>query len=546
MSVVGDTDLAPGPAASGVPMGMGADATMSGRPPVTSGDWRSETYGSFWIDQTEFALPVEVIQEVVNEPEGYTPVPLSPPHMIGVFYLRGTVVPVVDLRILLGYPPLEDAQRRKVAIIENGTLSLGLLFDDTGGVIYGESANRVTFEADEDGEKDVVVEGMLKLDNGQRMVQLLDPYRILDIEKVPRVAKVGGDTEAKSNLGKRRNCIAFQIGRTFCALDLKHVQEIMDVPKIHDSPFVGGHILGNIDLRGHTVPVIEFRGVLEGNAPFKFTQEQLAQRKLLVLSLPEGQLALLVYSVDSIVSYFERDILPFSRIPIPRQELVQGCLVQDDEEIVILFDYEKLAKDKDLVYAASSCREIFPKEVDEDKTTEKAKKKMRGMRNFIVFSVGNRFALDVEYVSEVINRPETLLTPPFALHYVDGLYNLRGELVPLINPRALYGLDEAGESAKVLIFHSEGKKFGLLVDSVDEMVRASEDSFMPPPTFKDDGAQQTISEDVEGCLNAAKESVGLDPVLILNISALLKRCVKPADGKAERVYSKVADRDCGS
>ena len=47
---------------------------------------KQSVFGSFWIETTEFALPVEVVQEVVNEPEQLTSVPLSPPHVLGLFY----------------------------------------------------------------------------------------------------------------------------------------------------------------------------------------------------------------------------------------------------------------------------------------------------------------------------------------------------------------------------------------------------------------------------------------------------------------------------
>jgi len=491
-------------------------------------DSRSEIYGSFWINKTEFALPVRVVQEVVNEPEGYAPVPLSPPHMLGIFYLRGAVIPVIDLRVLLGFSEPENKGRRKVAIVEHGDLCIGLLFDDTGGVIYGDGTSRVMFEANSEGNNDVVIEGMLKLDDGARAVQLLDPYRLLKIQHIPRVAKAACDLEAKSNLGRRQNCIAFQIGHTHCAIELKHVQEIMDVPEILESPLAHGHILGNIDLRGHTVPVVDFRGVLEEKEPFKFLPETLSHRKLVVLCFPAGQIALLVYSVDSIVSYFESDVLPFGRVPIPRRDMIKGCLIREEEEIVILFDFERLQKDPDLVRAAQSCREIFPPEVEIDNPKDTvAAEKSAGRRNFIIFSVGERFALDVAYVSEVLNRPTNLLTPPFALRFVDGVYSLRGELVPLINVRKLYGLPEKEEAAaKVLIFQAEGGKYGLLVDSIDEIMRTTGNNFLTAPSFKREASVKTISEDVVGCLNVPGDNMMTHPALVLNIPSLMARCLE--------------------
>ncbi|MEM8729336.1 MAG: chemotaxis protein CheW [Pseudomonadota bacterium] len=532
MKPLQDSAAPSGEAAAGVPPLTLADLQNVGAPqPVasersTKADHHTEIFGSFWIEDTEFAIPVDAVQEVVNEPGGYTPVPMSPPHMIGVFNLRGMIIPVMDLRILLTYGAPDPEKRRKIAIIENGELCLGLLFDDTGGVIYGDDTSLVEFQANDEGVKDVVVEGVLKLQNGARIVQLLDPYRILEIERLPRVENKRSDDEAKRNLGKRRNCISFQIGHTQCAIDLENVQEIMDVPALIESPLAHGHILGNVDIRGATVPVIEFRGILEAREPFKFTQDMLASRKLVILSLPEGQIALLVYSVDSIVAYFENDVLPFSQISIPRGEIIRGCLVKDLDQIVLLFDYQKLSRVPDLVSAAQSCREIFPPKKAKDRQSVAASSDSTHPRNYIVFSVGEKFALDLSYVREVIDRPKNLLTPPFSLKFVDGLYSLRGELIPLINLRKLYSLAHKPDcEGKVLVFQSDSGKFGMLVDSFDEIVRTTGDNFLSSPKLGQDTSSKAISEDVVGCLNVKEANIVTSTILVLDVPLLMRRCV---------------------
>ena len=62
-----------------------------------------------------------MIQEVVNEPKNYTAIPLAPPHILGLFNLREMVVPVIDLRDVLGLSRAQCTTKTgKVAIIENG------------------------------------------------------------------------------------------------------------------------------------------------------------------------------------------------------------------------------------------------------------------------------------------------------------------------------------------------------------------------------------------------------------------------------------------
>jgi hypothetical protein len=87
-----------------------------------------ELYGSFHLAGAELALPVAALQEVVNHPEALTPVPLAPPYLLGLFNLRGTLIPVVDLRQLLNLHAQSTSATRKVAIVETGGVRVGLQF----------------------------------------------------------------------------------------------------------------------------------------------------------------------------------------------------------------------------------------------------------------------------------------------------------------------------------------------------------------------------------------------------------------------------------
>lgn len=482
----------------------------------------ARVFGSFWIDDTEFALPVDVIQEMVAEPESFAPVPLSPPHLLGVFNLRDTIVPVVDLRILLNFPERGEDGQRKIAIIENGAHCIGLLFDDSGGVINSEGATRVEFMANEKGEKDVVVEGMMKLDDGKRMVQILDPFELLKLERMPRVAKA--KVQENSHLGERLNCISFQLGHTHCALDLRYVQEIMDVPEVMKSPLAHGHILGNIELRGRTMPIVDFRGMMGNEDPHPFSPEALRSRKLLILNLKEGPIGLVVFSIDSIMAYYAPDVMPFSNVSLPRHDIVAGCLMKENE-IVILLDHDSLLQDPALTEAAQSCQEIYPPQAVKTETEIKAEEGQRS--TYILFSVDIQLSMDISYVSEIIIRPDRLLQPPYALNFVDGILNLRGDLITLINPRVLYGLPPGdGVGSKVLIFRKDDKKYGMVVDSVDEIVNCDSKNVIDMPSITKDGDARIVSEDVSGCLQVPTRPPESDPVLVLDVGALVERCAE--------------------
>lgn len=489
------------------------------------------TYGSFWLNNTEFALRVGVIREVVNEPAAIAPMPLSPPFMVGLINLRGMIIPVIDLRQLLDFPPVPSGDR-KVAIIEDGEHCIGLMVDRTGEVLKVEERCRVDFRPRNGQIKDVVVEGLLKLRNGERIVQILDPIEILQLEKVPRGETKADDPDESSaaTRGRRYNCLSFQFGHTTCAIDLRHVREVMEAPEIMDSILVHDCFVGITNLRGAVIPVADFRKFMGDVADLKATRELPPKRKMLIVQTEGGPIGLLVYSIDSIIACFEDEVLQFTKLALPRADIVRGCLLGAENEIVMMLDYEVMKRDKILVDTARRCREVHPPEETPEAETENRSASAR--LTFIVFAFHKRFALDTSQVTEVIDYPDTLLQPPYAIEFVDGVVNLRGELISLINPRKLYGLPASPRDGdKVLIFRDEGNKYGILVDSVDEIVITTENNVYEMSALSHRETKMKVAEDICGCIQSPTRG----SVMILDTGALLQRCFSTAGGIAPGV-----------
>jgi len=485
-------------------------------------------YGSFWLDRTEFALRAGVIREVVNEPATISAMPLSPPFMLGLINLRGMIIPVVDLRQLLEFPA-GQATERKVAIVEDGDHRIGLMVDRTGEVLKVEERSRVDFRPRDGKIKDVVVEGLLKLECGERIVQILDPCEILGLDKVPRSEGFpdDGDPANAASRGQRFNCISFQFGHTTCAIDLRHVKEVMEAPEIMDSILVHDCFIGITNLRGSVIPVADFRKFMGDVSDFRASRESPPKRKMLIVQTDGGPIGLLVYSIDSIIACFQDEILEFTKLALPRADIVEGCLLGKDNEIIMLLDYEVMKRDRILVDTALRCREVHPPEEKTEVANERRSSSAR--LTFIVFAFEKRFALDTTQVNEVIDYPDTLLQPPYAIDFVDGVINLRGELISLINPRKLYGLSTAErEGEKVLIFRSEGSKYGILVDSIDEIVITAEDKVFEMTALSHQDTTMKIAEDVCGCIQSPTRGT----VMILDTGALLRRCFRNAGDKA--------------
>jgi purine-binding chemotaxis protein CheW len=89
---------------------------------------------SFRLAEERFALPIAQIREIIKVPL-ITRVPRTEPFVLGVLSLRGTIVPVVDLRMLLKQPAGPQTRRSRVLIFDRAGELVGLLVDEVHHVI---------------------------------------------------------------------------------------------------------------------------------------------------------------------------------------------------------------------------------------------------------------------------------------------------------------------------------------------------------------------------------------------------------------------------
>ena len=86
------------------------------------------TFVAFLLDREEFGLPVESVREVLRVGE-VTRVPQAPTHIRGVTNVRGSILPVVEVRTRIGLGPLDPGPDARIVVLEVGERALGLLVD---------------------------------------------------------------------------------------------------------------------------------------------------------------------------------------------------------------------------------------------------------------------------------------------------------------------------------------------------------------------------------------------------------------------------------
>jgi purine-binding chemotaxis protein CheW len=100
----------------------------------------------------------------------------------------------------------------------------------------------------------------------------------------------------------------------------------------------------------------------------------------------------------------------------------------------------------------------------------------------VVFDLaGESYGIDIGHVQEIIRLP-AITTVPRAPACVEGVVNLRGRVIPVINLRARFGLPEGerGRAARIVVLEAGGQTVGALVDAVSEVLRIPRDAIEPP------------------------------------------------------------------
>lgn len=128
----------------------------------------------FRLADQEYALPIDVIQEVIRAVEA-TKLPSAPAFLAGVINLRGKVTPLVSLRTLLELPPDED---KFVVVCRHAGLQLGLQIQAVS-TMHRVGQNRIDWGVDSLlGIQNDFITGLIRTEN-QRLISILSLHHIV-------------------------------------------------------------------------------------------------------------------------------------------------------------------------------------------------------------------------------------------------------------------------------------------------------------------------------------------------------------------------------
>ncbi|MEL6712518.1 MAG: chemotaxis protein CheW [Planctomycetota bacterium] len=442
----------------------------------------ARAYGTFFVGSTEFAFPTGAVREVVPYPERVTPVPMCTDAVHGIFSLRGEVLPILDMAALLGLECTVERQDQRVAVIEIGATILGVAIDRTGEVVrpQREEVHRMDHRKTDSSE---IIDGVIELAGEERFIQTLSSDVLGALPGVPRHAEGAGRTEAIAESKSFSKAIVFRIGDVELALRIEDVLEIQSELEVSDSPAYFEHCAGVVLLRGNTYPVLDLRAV------FRSPAAEPARRYVFV-GRGSDRVGLAVDALVETVEYPDEALLDVPQIV--SNDLVSVCrnvLEPEPARHVLVMSVEDLFEK----VGVGGLADLLGYESNEQDAVEDDGAEL----GFFAFRVGGHtLCLSLDEVREVREIGGEVFSAGSGGGELDGLMNLRGRVLPLIDAKRRLGLDaeEApglradprtgapGAEASVpqvescdvaLVVEVGDRAFGLVVDEIVDIKRTS-------------------------------------------------------------------------
>jgi len=366
-------------------------------------------YGLLTLAGMDVALPLSALREVVPRPAELTGLPVTAPGLLGAMSLRALVLPVVDLRPLMGRPA-ERAADQVVVVVASGGQLLGLVADSVRGVTRLPADALLAMS---------VADGQLLFSHTFRHlvtdtpVSVLDAAALLRLPGVPTVADIayaqatsGAGATAARLRGTGRSLTVVRSGAHVLGFDVTEVHTTLPLIEIRSSILSGGLCLGVTDQAGHEVPVVDSMALL-GLPPL--AEDDIGAG--LVLDFGHGLVILAVSELLELRETPHEDVLPVPRHAVDRPELLAGMADLETHGACLVIDGPALMAEPELLSLSSvnTALSAGAPAAEAAGSGGAAAAPGRGPA-YISYSVGVDVATPLVQVAEILSHPETMTT----------------------------------------------------------------------------------------------------------------------------------------
>ncbi len=471
---------------------------------------------TFFVGGQCMAFDMDRVMEIVRVPNTVE-VPLTPSSLIGLANLRGTILPVLSLRRVLGQPDLEDTDATRVMVLNYCGRPLGFVVDKVTRVIgvlpeaiENIAAGTATFDTH-------LLEGVLKNIDDQPLIQLINIDALTEQEYQQFTAanemQLAADLEQTNTLTMHNDddtddenilqLVSFSVADQEYSFDIAATKEIIRLPEsISAVPQAPDHVIGMVNLRDHMLPLVKLRTM------FGLPEEPLSEmNRIVVLTLRRGQtismVGVVVDAVREVLRIRREQVEDVPALLLEGQDMaeLEGiCQLDEGARIVTLLSADKLFRRHDIQEAVKS---VENNEHDAATSNEFAPNESETMiedtlgdvddePQLVVFHLMNQeYGVMIESVREILRLPEGLTQVPKTSDYVEGMINLRGTVLPIIDMRARFGLNrhERNDRQRIVVLNRENVLTGYIVDSVSEVLRLQADQIESAPRLSEEQTQ---------------------------------------------------------
>lgn len=464
---------------------------------------------TFRLEGRRYAVPVGEVEEVIRLPM-VARVPQAPLGLLGLANLRGTVVPVASGRGLLGKPQ-EDATERSRAIVLEGQAPVALavdsidtLLDVPVDTIEANAAEIATLPGE-------ILRGAFPAAEGAVKILDLQGLMAKAFTARPRRAASSGMQSAAA----LQNVVAEDLTRllTFAvagqeyALPLASVQEVVSMPDAAtDIPNAETVVRGVIGFRGGLLPLLSLRRLLGVGGDAAGVSE-----KIVVARVAGELIGLVADKLTGLLAAPDRQIEDIPEILAARsggesriRSIYRG---EGGKRLVPILSTDELFGDdvmRKLEAARHSAVAPAPQEAAVDS------------QQFVVFRLGtDEFGLPIDAVEEVIRLPDQITRVPKTPKFLEGVVNLRGDVLPVVDQRRRFGMPPATDLAgrRLVVVRTERHRAGVIVDSVSDVLRVRSDEIGEAPALT--GEATALIQGVANLEVSGRIILLLDPAELL-------------------------------
>ncbi|MGZ3294371.1 MAG: chemotaxis protein CheW [Xanthobacteraceae bacterium] len=441
----------------------------------------------FRIADEALGFRLDHVEEIIRLPD-LAHMPLAPRSLLGLANLRGAVLPIVSLRRLLDLPDAPPDAATRVIVTDHGA-AVGFVVDRIDDLL-ALAANQV--EKDDAGAGSIdphLLDGVVKGAEGDTTIKILNPQRLLRDEfarlgisgprgvtpsAIPAAASAPAATEPQQQV----SLVSFDLGGQEYALPLDRVREIIPLPdQVSEVPRSETAVLGVVTLRDRLLPLVSLRALL--GLPSDDRREE--RGKVVVLSMGSGAVGMVADRTREIIRIDPGLIDPAPALLTRGEgdaEIISICRLDHGRRLVAVLSPDRLFR-SDLVRRVLSeqgnASDDLERQTDHDAMADE---------QFVIFRLGDQeYGLPIGAVDEIARPPDQISRLPKAPAFIDGVMNLRGSVVPIVDLRRRFELasKEPGSARRILVLAVGGGKTGFMVDGVSEVMRVPLDAIRPAP-----------------------------------------------------------------